>query len=222
MYFEDKAQGGLLIEARHLVNGVSVVQAERADKVEYVHVELDSHDAILAEGALSETFIDDDSRGMFHNANEYDGLYPDDVRQPARYCAPRRDDGYEVEAVRRRLAQRAGLAGASDAPHISGLRGTVDHVRPTSIAGWAQNTDHPEAPVCLDMYAGGILIGRTLANRYREDLEQAGLGSGCHSFEFIPPRGLAIAARSIEVRRSLDGTRLGLASIFETRRVTAH
>ena len=220
MYFEDKAQGGLLIEARHLVNGVSIVQAERADKVEYIHVELDSHDVIVAEGALSETFLDDDSRGMFHNAHEYDGLYPDDVRQPARYCAPRRDDGYEVEAVRRRLAQRAGLAGAGDGPRISELRGTIDHAG-TSIAGWAQNTDHPEAPVCLDIYADSILIGRTLANRYREDLEHAGLGSGRHGFEFVPPAGLAFAARSIEVRRSLDGARLGLTPIFETRRVTA-
>ncbi|MEO6840899.1 MAG: tail fiber protein [Bradyrhizobium sp.] len=220
MYFEDEAQGGLLIEARHLVNDVSIVQAERADKVEYVHVELDSHDAIIAEGALSETFIDDDSRGIFHNAHEYDGLYPDDVRQPARYCAPRRDEGYEVEAVRRRLAQRVGLVGAN-APRIGGLRGTIDHVRQASIAGWAQNIDHPEAPVCLDIYAGSILIGRTLANRYREDLAHAGFGSGRHGFEFTPPRGVAFAARSIEVRRSLDGARLGLTEIVETKRMAA-
>ena len=220
MYFEDQARGGLLIEARHLVNGVSIVQAERADKVEYVHVELDSHDAIIAEGALSETFIDDDSRGMFHNAHEYHGLYPDDVRQPARYCAPRREDGYEVEAVRRRLAQRAGLAGV-DAPRISELRGNVDHLGKASISGWAQNTDHPEAPVCLDIYADGKLIGRSLANRYRQDLAHAGLGSGCHGFEFVPPAGLSFAARSIEVRRSLDGAKLGLAGIVEIKRATA-
>jgi microcystin-dependent protein len=175
----------------------------------------------LSARALSETFLDDDSRGMFHNAHEYDGLYPDDVRQAARYCAPRRDDGYEVEAVRRRLAQRAGLAEADDGPRISELRGTIDHVGKTGIAGWAQHTDHPEAPVCLDIYADSILIGRTLANRYREDLEHAGFGSGCHGFEFIPPAGLAFAARSIEVRRSLDGTRLGVAAIVETRRATA-
>jgi microcystin-dependent protein len=221
MYFKDEARGGVLIEARHLVNGVSIVQAERADKVEYVHVELDSHDVIVAEGALSETFLDDDSRGMFHNAHEYDGLYPDDVRQPARYCAPRRDDGYEVEAVRRRLAQRAGLSGAADGPRISEFRGNIDHVGKTSISGWAQNTDHPEAPVCLDIYADSILIGRTLANRYREDLDHAGFGSGRHGFEFIAPAGPAFAARSIEVRRSLDGTRLGLTPTVDTRRATA-
>ena len=61
----------MLIEAKDLVNGVSIVQAEHVDKVKYVHIELDSHDVIVAEGALSETFIDDDSRGMFHNAHEY-------------------------------------------------------------------------------------------------------------------------------------------------------
>ena len=60
--------GVVLIEAKDLVNGFSIVQAERVDKVEYFHIELDSHDVIVAEGALSETFIDDDSRGMFHNA----------------------------------------------------------------------------------------------------------------------------------------------------------
>ena len=72
----------VLIEAKDLVNGVSIVQAERVDKVDYVHIELDTHDAIIAEGALSETFIDDDSRGMFHNAQEYDTLYAGEV--PAR------------------------------------------------------------------------------------------------------------------------------------------
>jgi len=63
MYFEDDA--GVLIEAKDLVNGSSIVQAERVDKVEYFHIELETHDVIVAEGSLSETFIDDGSRGMF-------------------------------------------------------------------------------------------------------------------------------------------------------------
>ncbi len=69
---------GVLIEAKDLVNGVSIVQAERVEKVEYFHVELDSHDVIVAEGALSESYLDDDNRLMFHNARDYDALYPDD------------------------------------------------------------------------------------------------------------------------------------------------
>ncbi len=105
MYFSD--QGGVLIEAKDLVNGISIVQAERVDKVEYVHVELETHDVIIAEGALSETYLDEDNRGMFHNALDYDTLYTGDGAQlPTRYCAPRLEDGYAVEDVRRRIAAR--------------------------------------------------------------------------------------------------------------------
>ena len=70
MYLE-----GVLIEAKDLINSVSIVRAERVEKVEYFHIELESHDVIFAEGALSETYIDDDSRFMFHNAQEYRALY---------------------------------------------------------------------------------------------------------------------------------------------------
>ena len=38
-----------------------------------------------------------------------------------------------------------------------------------------------------------------------EDLDRAGLGSGCHSFDFAPPAGLSFAPNAVEVRRSLDG-----------------
>ena len=67
---------GLLVAARLLVNNTSITAERGLAQVEYVHVELDSHDAILAEGAASETFLDDDSRGVFHNAAEFAALYP--------------------------------------------------------------------------------------------------------------------------------------------------
>jgi hypothetical protein len=67
-----------------------------------------------------------------------------------------------------------GCTGFCLIPRCIALRGYVDLVSRDCIAGWAQNVEHPEAPICLDIYAGGELIGRTLANRYREDLEHAG------------------------------------------------
>ena len=75
----------------------------------------------------------------------------------------------------------------SDEQDAGTLRGHIDAVSPRLIEGWAQSVDHPEASVCLDVYAGGELIGRTLANRYREDLQAAGLGSGRHAFTFELP-----------------------------------
>ena len=99
MYFE--TSGGVLIEAKDLVNGVSIVQAEQVDEVEYFHIELDTHDVIIAEGALSETFVDDDSRGMFHNAHEYRALYPESGRTTGALLRA---------AARRRLRGRGGAA----------------------------------------------------------------------------------------------------------------
>jgi hypothetical protein len=49
------------------------------------------------------------------------------------------------------------------------------------------------------------------ANRFREDLKQAGLGSGRHSFEFVPLAHPCLGQDEIEVRRSFDGARLELS-----------
>jgi len=211
MYLE-----GVLIEARDLVNDVTIYQAERVEKVEYFHIELETHDVILAEGSLSESFIDDDSRNMFHNAHEFGTLYPDEMDRPARYCAPRCADGYEVECARRGLATRAGLRTPNDEVRVGALHGYVDGIGARLISGWAQNVDHPEAPVCLDIYADGNWIGQTLANRYRGDLERAGLGSGRHSFEFVPPVGVVSPTVAIEVRRSLDDAALAFSHANRT------
>jgi hypothetical protein len=204
MYLED-----VLIEAKDLVNGVSIIRAEQPEKVEYYHVELDSHDVILAEGALSESFVDDDSRGLFQNAHEYYSLFPRTRSGPVRYCAPRLTEGFEIETARQRIALRAGLR-AEPAP-TGKLRGFVDEVSAHRISGWAQNVDCPEAPVCLDILAGGRLIGQTLANLYRRDLEDAGVGGGRHSFVFVPSVTDAFALDEIEVRRSADQTLLALS-----------
>jgi len=216
--FADAAQG-LLIEAKDIVNGSSIAQAERVERLEYFHVELETHDVILAGGAWSETFLDDDSRAMFHNAHEFRLLYPEAADTVTQYCAPRLEDGYEVAAVRRRIALRAGLVPSADPCRASPLRGYVDDIGPRCIVGWARDTHAPEAPVCLDIYAGGKLLGRTLANLYREDLAQAGLGSGRHAFKFELPADFAIGAATVEVRRSLDGG--SLAGIARARSVSS-
>ena len=56
--------------------------------------------------------------------------------------------------------------------------------------------------------ADGAPIARVLANAYRTDLEQAGLGSGRHAFSLRTPRLASHARRIVEVRRATDGTPL--------------
>jgi hypothetical protein len=206
MYLE-----GVLIEAKDLVNGVSIQQAETVDEIEYFHIELEGHDLIIAEGAWSESFINDDNRGLFHNAHEYRALYPEATDMPAQYCAPRLDSGVEVERARRKIADRAGLPEQAEAPPIGALRGCIDMIYPNRIGGWAQNIEQPEAPVCLDILAGGQSIGQVVANRYRADLEHAGIGTGKHGFEFVVPTGLVVAAGALQVRRTFDGAVLELS-----------
>ena len=61
----------LLVPAEMLLNGINVCQLGDVESVEYFHLELAAHDVIFANGAASETFVDCDSRGMFHNAIDY-------------------------------------------------------------------------------------------------------------------------------------------------------
>lgn len=60
--------GDVLVPAQHLVNGVSVCWDNRADCIEYYHIELETHDILLAEGAPVESFRDDCSAKLFANA----------------------------------------------------------------------------------------------------------------------------------------------------------
>jgi hypothetical protein len=199
---------GVLIEAKDLVNGVSVYQAAEIETVEYFHLELETHDVILAEGMAAESYIDDDNRGLFHNAPEYWAAHPDQAGEPAQYCAPRREEGFEVARARLRIAERAGLAMPAEAMPESLFVGHVDAIGKRRIAGWAWDRATPEAPVCLGIYAGDRLIAQVVANRYREDLEAAGIGDGRHGFEFTPPKGLGFAPGAVTVRRSRDGAAL--------------
>lgn len=53
---------GFMVCARDLVNGTTIIQEISREEVEYYHLELDTHSAILANGVVAETFLDLDSR----------------------------------------------------------------------------------------------------------------------------------------------------------------
>ena len=196
---------GVLIQAQHLVNGASVVRCPEIDPIRYFHIELENHDVIFASGAPAETFIDCDSRGMFHNATEFAALYPDAAPRAWTFCAPRIDSGAVFDKIRRDIDARAGLAGAG----VGSLEGNLDGLDGTTIAGWAFSPQQPDAPVTLEILDGEGLIARVVANRFRPDLESAGIGDGRHGFELRLARALSPTIRhELRVRRVEDGQEL--------------
>jgi autotransporter passenger strand-loop-strand repeat protein len=181
-----------LVPARHLVNGGSIIQVEDVESVEYFHLELDQHAVIIADGALAESFVDDDSRLMFHNALDYYALYPEPPdRAPPVYCAPRLEGGLALEALRRRLAGRAARLCDDGVAAPTRVEGYVDRVQHHLIEGWAVDRAAPERAVTVVILDNGAEIGRAVADLYRADLGDGDFGDGCHGFCYAAPGGLA-------------------------------
>jgi hypothetical protein len=99
---------GVLVQSKHLVNGMTIVQAKDVEEVEYFHIELDNHDVLFAEGAAAETYVDCDNRLMFANGAEFAALYPDDLGQRWEFCRERLESGSEqLTEIRNALLWRA-------------------------------------------------------------------------------------------------------------------
>jgi len=103
---------GVLVPASLLVNGATIRQVERIDRLEYFHIELAAHEVILAEGAPAESYVDCDNRFMFLNGGEFATLYPGDTPTPWQFCAPRVEPGSaELSAIRAALRERTEALG---------------------------------------------------------------------------------------------------------------
>jgi len=128
---------GVLVLAEHLINGATIVQADSVESVEYFHIELDTHDILIADGAPAESFVDCDNRLMFANGADYAELYPEDDRPGWEFCVPRLEWGAdELTAIRARVLQRAEAQGhciALDPDLHLVVGGAV--VRPDSATG---------------------------------------------------------------------------------------
>ena len=60
---------GVLIPVEFLVNHRSILWDDRAQEVSIYHIELETHDVLLANGAPAESYRDDGNRWLFQNAN---------------------------------------------------------------------------------------------------------------------------------------------------------
>jgi hypothetical protein len=187
-------EGGVLVHAWRLINGVSITQAQSVERVDYFHVELDSHDIIFAENTPTESFLDTNCRERYQNAAEFYTLYPD-APPLGEFCLPLVEYGFYLARIKDRIDRRAGIKPARELGQVTGSYELMG----AHLTGWARNDAAPETPVELDIFCDGQMLTRIVANQYREELR--GPHSGCHAFDVILPP----VPGCISLRRAADG-----------------
>ncbi|HVC59309.1 MAG TPA: Hint domain-containing protein [Acetobacteraceae bacterium] len=137
---------GMLIPAKLLINGGSIVQEAERTSVVYYHVELPEHSIIYAEDLRAESYLDTGNRGVFENAGALMMLHPDFSisarlqRRENGTCAPFVVAPAMVRPIWHSLAQRSGRLGypvwepeAVSEPVLR-LRTPEREVRPLSVS----------------------------------------------------------------------------------------
>jgi len=100
---------GLLIPARLLVNHSSIKVASNLAEVEYFHIELPTHDILLAEGLPTESYLDGGHRAALAPGLATAPIFSrSDAARETRSCAPFATDAARVEPIWRRIAEAAG------------------------------------------------------------------------------------------------------------------
>jgi hypothetical protein len=137
--------GEVLIPVGNLVNGATVAPVD-ADKVSYWHVELDSHDILIANNLPAESYLEMANRAFFAEAGATLGDPAGRDRTYADFCRPVATDGPIVEFVRERLelqAQALGWTASRDADLHLLVDGCVR--RPLAEGGTAAFVFDPSA-----------------------------------------------------------------------------
>ena len=93
---------GVLVPVEFLVNNRSIHWDDHTREVEFYHIELETHDVLIANGAAAESYRDDGNRWLFGNANTgWD-------QPPKPPCAPVLTGGAVVDAIWHRFARPRG------------------------------------------------------------------------------------------------------------------
>ncbi len=177
-------QGPRLVPAAALVDGDRIDRVGISADVTYMHIALRDHDAIWAEGVAAETFLPG-SDDHVHLLASCTGQLPPGMA--ARW------DRVETGPALAALRQRMSIGEHGRARHIPrsttrhGIHGTLDGACLDNgwltVEGWARLQD-PDANTSLviELSLEGRVLGQTIANGWRPDLDRAGLGDGNCAF----------------------------------------
>ena len=195
---------GVLIPAEFLVNHRSIMWDDHAKTVRIYHVELETHDVILANGAPAESYRDDGNRNLFNNSNTGWGL------PPLKPFAPVVTGGPVVDAAWRRLLDRAGPRPGLPLTDEPDLHLLVNGIRLDAVSrfgtAYVFRLPDPSATVTIASYVGtpaelgiardprplGVALSRMVVRQRAlfqvTDASNPLLSDGFHAFE--PDLGL--------------------------------
>jgi len=183
-----------------LVNGATIVQ-EEVETVRYFHVELDSHDVLLAEGLPCESYLDDGNRASFAGAGTVAELHGRlDPKTWDDACAPLVADGPQLLEIQQRLLVQAEALGwvRSEQSNLVIVADDVE-IGPASIVGDRYRFEiQPAATLLLRSKSGtlshvmpgisdrrvlGVAVSELLVDGEALDLASEVFGSGFHPVE---------------------------------------
>jgi hypothetical protein len=191
--------GDVLIPVEFLVNHRTIEWDDRAQEVVLYHIELQTHDILIANGAPAESYRDDGNRWLFQNANSGWDMPP---KPP---CAPILTGGPVVDAAWRRLLDRAGkrpglpltqdpdlhvVAGGQriDAASIHGDVWVFRLTRvPESLRIVSRSAAPQELGLARDPRVLGVAVRRIVIRQSPRfqvlEADDAALNNGFHAFE---------------------------------------
>ena len=110
---------GVLCQASALENGATVTRvplSEFGQEYAVYHVETERHEIILANGAPTETFIDNVSRRVFDNYAEFEALFGENPPEMVELPHPRASSYRQLPL---RIRTRFGIAGTNETARVS-------------------------------------------------------------------------------------------------------
>ncbi|MBC7637905.1 MAG: Hint domain-containing protein [Acetobacteraceae bacterium] len=194
-----------LVQAKLLINGISITQTATDAMVDYFHLDFGTHDCVVADGCWSESYAEMGNRMKFHNAAEFDAAFPDHQPIVQPMCLPQvQGDGPELPKIRAAVMSRLPIDACSDEADLHVI---ADGVRiealPEIADGKAfqippdtkrlQLVSRATSPALMGWNADNrilgvnllALIGRVGGQSRKLYLDDPALADGCYPAEFI-------------------------------------
>lgn len=111
--------------------------------------------------------------------------------------------GQLLDAVLPRPKVRTAAKAANSRPARL-LQAFIDEARADRITGWVWDPQQPQHRISVDLVDGEARLARVVANEFRADLAQAGIGDGCHAFTIALSQELVRNGQSVLRLRDAD------------------